>query len=1079
MTQYKNSMEQQLTETNRQHANAVALSLAYQQALTSLKDEVVVDLKNADGTVSQVKVKTNSKIWSKLTEIEATLLNVSGLAKDRSNTLVSLDDNTSFREIFVQSYNRAYPKAKASEITFDTNIKTNTNSVIESLLSPLTTVETSLAQRFLEANEVLITKFVISEGDFTAFTDGDTYSSVLQKLLDTSNNYAYKKVEYLLDTVKRDTRYYGEFDVLSHTVNDDSTITVKVNTTKYSDKLNIVENSRGLVVGNKLVTESGSNRYNILEVDESNNTIKIKSEAGYATLLNGTAKLSILSVESSETRKVRIPVKLKERSIIFVSPVNKHTNAESPYSEAKLFDSSDYIVEEGNNTFKFDEYFASKVADIGTYFESIVRESAIPAALGQVPEKPEISSEFFNVVQINKHLTNTPEASKLKTMQRDYQRTASEISVLNNEISTINARISKGKYASATQKAKDVSTLSAKIRTKSEKSAYAASLVTDIDTALNNTTATNVTPKYRVRGFWPIQTDIPSTVTDPQKIVQYEVRYRYAANNKTTTDADQMSYTDKNGSTINAVFSPWNYVKTEPRTKYKTADGQYKWSDNNVSSVEEVNMNQLDIAMQYGENVELQVRALSEAGWPTAPIVSEWSTLTPVKFPAELLQESTVASIARLNAEALRKVELQEEFKTQGITQHISSAFEEQGIYFAHDTRDISSGFRAEDQTMISLFDFLNTLRQENTELKEIVNRRYAIISPQIVESSDRVYEVSKFQKIKLFAGYYTDNINLSDKDNYGEVVTRIFYLRFNNKNAQTVEMLSLSPGTLSATTTNASYTDVPISVLGQNGTPKKQLNGQIFYARSKDISGSEDFFITDQSASVTTVPSEDIDNSAVAASKDVVHLNGNSIEVIKLAANASLEDYVTVSTSHPAYVEYTKNNANTQNLLNEFERIKQYNQTYKADVVQNVYDPNRAVEYIADDKYLVGKNSVGARLFTQPNQMSSIQVNGIDTSSAVQIHSGDSNAIIVPLVFQYRMTDAVGHVDGSTTTTTNSNFQYTKSIGIDLLVKGETFRFDVEVSAKFRPTSISNNNLGIQTTRNIETSTRTSTRID
>ena len=1076
MTAHKNSLSQQLEATNRQHANAVALSNAYTEALTSMVDEVEVDLVNADDTVSKVKIKTNTKIWYEIERLRSTILNMSGLAKDRQNTLVSVDDTSSFREIFTQTYDRSYSKAKSDEISFDSVVKTQTNSVVESLLSPLTTVETTLAERFLEANEVNVTKFTITTGDFSIFSEGETYSSVLQKLSDPTNEFIYTETEYLLDTIKRDTRYYGEFDVESSTVNEDSSITVMLNTVNYSDKLNAVENSRVLVPGNKVVLTNGLNRYNVESVDNLNKTVVLKSEAGYAALVAGDEVLSILSVETNETRQVRIPVKMNERSVMFVSPVNKHTNAESPYSEAKIFDSSNYTVEVGNNTFSFDEYFSSKVADLGAYFEAIVRESAIPASLGQKPEKPTIESSYFNVVQINKHLTNTPETEKLKALQSDYTRTQSEISVLNKEIRTINSRIAKGNYASSAAKSKDEATQSAKIKTKNEKSAYVASLVTDINSALNNTSSRSVTPKYRVRGFWPVQDDILSSVTDPQKIVQYEVRFRYTANNKTTTDADQMTYTDKNNNTVNAIFSPWSNIKTEPRTKVITDDGEYAWTNNDVSSSEQNNMNQLDISIQYGENVELQIRAISEAGYPNSPMMSDWSNLTQVIFPQELLQESSIATIARENSEAVRKVELEEEFRTQGITEHVSTAIEERGIYFAHDSKQIASGFRTSEQTIISLFDFLTTLKAENEELKSIVFRTHSVITPQIVESTDKIYDVANFQTLKLFAGYYTDSVALSEPANFGTIVTKVFYIRFNNKNAQTIDILTLSPGSLSANTTNANYSNVPISILGQDGTSQPQKNGQIFYNRSVDISGSTEFFVEDNNTSVNTVPSADIDSTAASAAKNCVHINSSgNVEVVKLATNASLDDYVVISTSHPVY---QGSGTNTSDALAEFERIKQFNSTYREDIKQNTYDPERAVEYVSDDKYTVGRNSVGSRLFTQVNQMSSVQVNGINSASSLEIHAGDSNSIIVPIVFQYRMTDALGHVDGSTLLTTNSNFEYTKTMGIDLIIKGETFQFDVEVSAKFRPTSVSNNNLGIQTLNNIESTSDTGTKI-
>lgn len=1063
----ENSLTQQLENSQRQHANAVALANAYLEALTSQKDEIDVALNNADGTVSNVKVKSNSKMWSELERLRASLQNISGLTNSRTNAIVSLDDKSSFREIFVQNYARSYSKAKADEIVFDTGIKTDTNSIIESLLSPLTTVEAELAERFLDANEVKITKFIITDGDFSAFANGETYSSVLQKL--ATGAYQYKRVDYLLDTVKRDTRYYGEFDVISQVLNNDSTITVQSNTLKYSDKLNAVENSRELVVGNKLVSTDGSTQFVVTAIDVNNNKFTIKAEAGFSPLTTGTSSLSILSVEDSEKRKVRIPVKLKEQSIIFLSPVNKSTNAEAPFSEAKLFDASAYTVTINNDTFTFNEYFASRVADIGGYFESIVRESAIPASLGEKPEKPAPVESNFNVVQINRHLTNTPEAEKLKTLQSDYDKTASEVSVLNAAIQTLNSRIARGNYTSTTQKDKDVATLSAKTKSKSEKSAYLASIVTDIKTALANTSARSVEPKYRVRGFWPIQSEIPSTVTSPQKIVQYEVRYRYTSNNKTTTDADQMSYTDKDDNTVNAVFSPWSYYKTEPLKKFKNAVGQFVWESNDVSSAEQSNINQLDIPIQYGENVELQVRALSEAGYPTSPVTSDWSNLIVVKFPTNLLQESSISTIARENAEALRKVELQEEFKSQGITEHVSTAIREKDIYYAHTAMQIASGFRTNEQTIISLYDILVSQSNEIKSLKEIVDRRYAKISPQILDTNDRIHEISKFSKIKLFAGYYTDSVNLTDEANYGTIVTKVFYLRLNNKNSQTVELLSISPGTLTSPTNNALYSDVPVSILGNNGQPLRQLNGQIFYNRNIDISGSQEFYVDNTEISDNTVPASDIDATAIASTKNVVHLTGSSFDIIKLAPNASLDGYVAISKSHPLYVQWLADNSLTAPIFDEFERIKQYNSTYREQIVQNKYNADRAVEYIKDDKYLVGKNSIGSRLFVQFNQISAVQVDGIDNSSALQIAPSETNAIIVPLVFQYRMTDAAGFVNGDSSLTTNSNFEYIKTIGIDMLVGGETFKFDIEVSAKFRPTSISNNNLGIQTTQNID----------
>ena len=85
------------------------------------------------------------------------------------------------------------------------------------------------------------------------------------------------------------------------------------------------------------------------------------------------------------------------------------------------------------------------------------------------------------------------------------------------------------------------------------------------------------------------------------------------------------------------MFSPWTEVKTKPRTKTLDQDtGLYEWSDENVSDANEVNANQLGITIRKGEIVEVQVKSLSEAGWPINPAESDWSESVQIEFPTDI-----------------------------------------------------------------------------------------------------------------------------------------------------------------------------------------------------------------------------------------------------------------------------------------------------------------------------------------------------------------------------------------------------------------------------------------------------------
>jgi hypothetical protein len=107
---------------------------------------------------------------------------------------------------------------------------------------------------------------------------------------------------------------------------------------------------------------------------------------------------------------------------------------------------------------------------------------------------------------------------------------------------------------------------------------------------------------------------------------------------------------------------------------------------------------------------------------------------------------------------------------------------------------------------------------------------------------------------------------------------------------------------------------------------------------------------------------------------------------------------------------------------------------------------------FTANDEYLIGKYSCGAYLYLGPPSASALQVQGTTSLSTKTLYDGDSNAINVPLVFQFRPVDKSGYIGGWRKAGNLTNITYTKKIGIDVQVQNEdAFSFDVQISGSYK----------------------------
>jgi hypothetical protein len=131
---------------------------------------------------------------------------------------------------------------------------------------------------------------------------------------------------------------------------------------------------------------------------------------------------------------------------------------------------------------------------------------------------------------------------------------------------------------------------------------------------------------------------------------------------------------------------------------------------------------------------------------------------------------------------------------------------------------------------------------------------------------------------------------------------------------------------------------------------------------------------------------------------------------------------------------------------------------------------------FISNDRYLVGKNTCGSYLFVAPSTFDQLLVDGTDYRAVRTVGTGENNAIQIPIVYQFRMTDYAGDNTGTGTGFIGgydtskggalaTQLNYAKKIGIDIYVKDTTvFSFDIFVTSTYKRESLAQRVDEIQT---------------
>ena len=710
---------------------------------TTTDPTVKIDILDENGNLKSFTIPTNNGLKS---DIERLNTNINSLySLDAAGAMISTSNANKFKKIITVDLNRE-PSSLGILNTVD-SFKASTNWFFDSLMDPMLSVEFDLSNQ-IENNvsRCLSRRYMV---DFSKSSNGDltTNGESAQRSFDLNfkNNASIdigefeqwhkttpgvveplnpKFDEQLFDLEPNSLLYDGVFSVLR--IQEDRInrkLFYVLDTLDYL--LTDTSEVRELSVNDELIVNSTktSTRYKILEVSkaDANPRVRLERIEGIEPIPVGIGTLKIYS-PVTYTKKCKISIGFNERNVIFLKPINTENNLMSrKWSFGTGFYTSELVLSStsDSNGLSMDQFYQDYVYDYGEVLKDLVAKKT-PNKLAGVPNVPTLDVNNFKVVQINQHLTDTPDSNQIKQKHNFSVNLKSEIEQLQNALNDRNKKNKVLKFKSVDDKKKADSEILDLSLKREFKSKQLESITKEI-ISFSKSNQIKAEPKYRVRGFWPIPEAIATRGTKPQEVVQFKIQWRYISKDGREAPIETFKIGDNN----KGSFSNWNEIKTDARKRlFDPSTGEYFWQIEDVENAETPNINQLDVAIQSNEKIEIRVKSISEVGWPESPIESDWSEIIIVEFPDDLnnvLKENDF--ILQEASKDDLKVSVRTELSALGLDEHLSDQVTLDTKVYHHDSSSILSGFRDSNGNPLDLYEYLQSLQDRIKVLEEKIDK--------------------------------------------------------------------------------------------------------------------------------------------------------------------------------------------------------------------------------------------------------------------------------------------------------------------------------------------------------------------
>lgn len=725
-----NSFSDNATNLIKSVNNSISTLNGIADTFTTNKDMVNIPLME-----DNIQLPSYTNLINRLKNVENTIA-----ALTSGNGAIKLLDGT-HRKVEVSTMPNVPKKIK--NIVSPTTFKSNSNWFFENLIFPKINVSIDLTNQIEDdSDRVKICRVIIPKTDdnvdfYTNYIRDNklTYNELVDLLTGKNINY-YEDVDTINFPLTVE-KYSGDF-VINKTEIIDGKLYYYIDNVYYGINKENDENvsyNINLKVNDTL--RFNNTLYIIEEIDLTLNRVKMISQVGLDSPSIGDTMSIYVSPFASKI--IEVGIGYDEINCIYFKGVNEKYNLVSnDWSEPVNFITNE-LTNENNETLTY--FYNTYVSDFGAEWISQAKEKKIPAFKGLTPNTPILNESNFKVVQINTQVNSTLHQDEIINMSSQIMSLKYAINSSRETITKIKKDLSNTTVQAERYNLQNI--LSSEENTLSSNTSEYKSLVNYLNSYVRENSINVANPKYRVRGFFPIpepkyiyekNENGENIKVGKQDVIGFDILYRYIKNDETGVELGTYSYVD--GSTsMNGIFSDWNIAKSKIREKiFNNELGIFVWSDENTGDGNEININQIDIPINDGEKVEIKVRSISEAGYPTCPIKSEWSKSVIISFPSNLSTNNQFKNIWEDAKSDATAIQLDDIMKSAGYYNHIEDErlssdntlnyhHNADRIYFYKNTTDASGNTNTETKSVSEMIKSLEgSINLLNTKIYNIAS---------------------------------------------------------------------------------------------------------------------------------------------------------------------------------------------------------------------------------------------------------------------------------------------------------------------------------------------------------------------
>ena len=588
-------------------------------ATSSDKDYITLNITdvNDPNVIHAYQIPSFGYLKKSIDRLDKTMrnfMNISG----KSNSKIRLEDGT-YKIVTATIPSDPKPIEQLKPIS---NFGIKSNWFFEDLLNPCLFVSLDLTDQVdVDTQKVIVQRFIITcntdleKQEFKELYAGKSdidYDTFISKF---QHNMIYD--EDIRQLQPRYKQFSGVFTIKNSekpTYDYEGNIRkiYTLDTDEYVD--NFTGLSRKLVMGDILETcdpdYNVTARYEIVEIEGKKVVLELKE--GIAGLLTGTK----LKIKSSVNDNVilDIPVGYNEREVVFVKPIDPISNIPAgKWSKGVGFITNNLTTDmfsyPNGDDMRLQDFYKKHVIDFGQVILSYAKDYYPSIREAIKPNVPNLIPSNFKVFCTNEHLIdNTTKTELLRLIDRK-NKLSEDTPIKNIE-------------------------------------GY-KQILEDIDNITRH--LVNYSPTFSVKGMWEVPEPKRSNSSDNQEVVGFKMKYRYISKDDVKTETKSIPLTTENGLNISVNLSDWNEVRLKTRERIQDKNGEYIWADVDIEDSDTVKFNECNIPIHPGERVEIQIKSLSEAGWPANPIESDWSNSLIVDFDDSLLSYLDIQSVINQN----------------------------------------------------------------------------------------------------------------------------------------------------------------------------------------------------------------------------------------------------------------------------------------------------------------------------------------------------------------------------------------------------------------------------------------------